>query len=138
MWESVEFQVAEGLPDRNIFIAGKQQPLVRFIRIIKHAASAHKLPMKFLHIFYDAGEGPIACNWESCIYLNLRYFEEWHDEDVKNGHLRGALLSWFFVLAHEIAHNLIPSHDSAHEFWFSAICEARISDFFAAMVSDAL
>ena len=43
----------------------------------------------------------------------------------------------FFVLAHEIAHNLIPSHDSAHEFWFSAICEARISDFFAAAVSDA-
>ena len=43
----------------------------------------------------------------------------------------------FFALAHEIAHNLIPSHDSAHEFWFSAICEARISDFFAHMVSDA-
>ena len=43
----------------------------------------------------------------------------------------------FFVLAHEVAHNLIPSHDSAHEFWFSAICEAHISDFFAAAVSDA-
>lgn len=43
----------------------------------------------------------------------------------------------FFVLAHEIAHNLIPSHDSTHEFWFAAICEAHISDFFAAGVSDA-
>jgi len=137
IWESVEFHVAEVLPDINAFIAGKQEPLVRFIHIITPAAAAHKLPMKSLHIFYDAGEGPIACNWQSSIYLNLRYFEEWHDEDVKNGHLRQAQLSWFFVLAHEIAHNLVPSHDSAHEFWFSAICEAHISDFLPTAVSDA-
>ena len=70
-----------GLPDRNAFIAGKQEPLVRFIHIIKPAASAHKLPMKSLRIFYDAGEGPIACNWDSNIYLNLRYFEEWREHN---------------------------------------------------------
>ena len=33
----------------------------------------------------------------------------------------------FFTLAHEIAHNLVKEHNSEHEFWFSAICEAHIS-----------
>ncbi|KIJ65764.1 hypothetical protein HYDPIDRAFT_186930 [Hydnomerulius pinastri MD-312] len=137
-WENVEVHVAEGLSEINTFMAGKQEPLARFIRIITPAASAHNLPMRSLHIFYDVGEGPIAFNREGSLYLNLRYFEEWHDEDVKNGNLQRAQLSWFFALAHEIAHNLIPSHDSAHEFWFSAICEAHIGDFFAApVVSDA-
>ena len=33
----------------------------------------------------------------------------------------------FFTLAHEIAHNLVKEHNSEHEFWFSAMCEAHIS-----------
>ena len=45
-----------------------------------------------------------------------------------------ALTSWpsdvggprFFTLAHEIAHNLIEPHNSEHEFYFSAICEAHM------------
>lgn len=32
----------------------------------------------------------------------------------------------FFTLAHEIAHNLIEPHNSEHEFYFSAICEAHM------------
>lgn len=32
----------------------------------------------------------------------------------------------FFTLAHEIAHNLIEPHNSEHEFYFSAICEAHV------------
>ena len=35
----------------------------------------------------------------------------------------------FLTLAHEIAHNLIESHDSEHEFWFSAICETYMDAF---------
>lgn len=35
----------------------------------------------------------------------------------------------FLALAHEIAHNLTDLHDSDHEFWFSAICEAHLAAF---------
>ena len=35
----------------------------------------------------------------------------------------------FFTLAHEIAHNLIEPHNSEHEFYFSAICEAHTLAF---------
>ncbi|KAI5991972.1 hypothetical protein EDD15DRAFT_2274937 [Pisolithus albus] len=38
-------------------------------------------------------------------------------------------MAWFLALAHEIAHNLTELHDSEHEFWFSAICEAHLPAF---------
>lgn len=32
----------------------------------------------------------------------------------------------YLTLAHEIAHNLVESHNSEHEFYFSSICEAHM------------
>lgn len=69
------------------------------------------------------------------------------DQDVQRGDLQQAQISWyvaslppfwtaedivecrFFSLGHELAHNLIKQHNSEHEFWFSAICEAHILAF---------
>jgi len=69
------------------------------------------------------------------------------DRDVQRGDFSKALISWFvflnvslfttpggadavltryFTLAHEIAHNLVQQHNSEHEFYFSAICEAYL------------
>jgi hypothetical protein len=73
------------------------------------------------------------------------------DQDARNGRQQQAQISWFvrslpsrslwwltvffvgyrdvfrfFTLAHEIAHNLIEPHNSEHEFYFSAICEAHM------------
>jgi hypothetical protein len=39
----------------------------------------------------------------------------WHDNQVMNNDLTEAYISWFFTLAHEIAHNLVSQHDSEHE-----------------------
>ena len=71
------------------------------------------------------------------------------DQDVQKGNPQQAQISWcvlspyvsfssgidkialsrFFALAHELAHNLIKQHNSEHEFWFAAICEARVLAF---------
>jgi hypothetical protein len=69
------------------------------------------------------------------------------DQDVQKGDSQGAHISWcvpsllfssgvdniiesrFFTLAHELAHNLIKQHNSEHEFWFAAICEAHVFAF---------
>lgn len=45
------------------------------------------------------------------------------DAEVLNGRRNSAFISWYFTLAHEIAHNLVEPHNSEHEFYFSAICE---------------
>ena len=71
------------------------------------------------------------------------------DQDVQKGDSQEAQISWcvpspyvlfsfrvdkivesrFFTLAHELAHNLIRQHNSEHEFWFAAICEAHVFAF---------
>ena len=71
------------------------------------------------------------------------------DQDVQKGDWQQAQRSWcvpsphvsfssstdkmveprFLALAHELAHNLIKQHNSEHEFWFAAICEAHLSAF---------
>jgi len=103
--------------------------LARFIHVVKPLGEVYKLPPTSLHIFYDTGGEMIAFNRNASIFLNLRYYEAWHDADVQKGNLSSAYISWFFTLAHEIAHNLVQPHNSEHEFYFSAICEAHIIPF---------
>ncbi|KAF8581823.1 hypothetical protein K439DRAFT_1513339 [Ramaria rubella] len=89
------------------------QPLVRL----------YNIPSTSVHIFQD-WEGPlIAFNRNGSLFLNLRYYVAWHDFDVQKGDLAQAYTSWYFSLAHEIAHNLVHPHNSEHEFYFSTICE---------------
>ena len=77
------------------------------------------------------------------------------DQDVQKGDWQQAQRSWcvpfphvsfsssvykivesrFFALAHELAHNLIKEHNSEHEFWFAAICEAHVSAFSRLLVN---
>ncbi|KAF9484470.1 hypothetical protein BDN70DRAFT_910674 [Pholiota conissans] len=105
------------------FMEDKSRTIARFIHIMTPLANIYELPITNLHIFYDLQGGIIAFNRNGSIFLNLRYFEEWHDIDVQANKLQEAYISWYFTIAHEIAHNLVQPHNSEHEFYFSAICE---------------
>ncbi|PPQ99714.1 hypothetical protein CVT24_009697 [Panaeolus cyanescens] len=121
----IKIYLSEEIPQEQSasFLRSKHDPIARFIHIMTTMADIYSLPLTSLHIFYDLKGGIIAFNRNGSIFLNLRYFEAWHDADVKNGILEGAYTSWYFTLAHEIAHNLVQPHNSEHEFYFSAICE---------------
>ncbi|KAF5355265.1 hypothetical protein D9758_006047 [Tetrapyrgos nigripes] len=118
----------EALSQSETFMTTKHSSLARFIHIITSVGKIYKLPLTSMHIFYDLHGGIIAFNRNGSIFLNLRYFESWHDADVAEGNINTALISWYFTLAHEIAHNLVEPHNSEHEFYFSAICEKHIMD----------
>ncbi|KAF9562769.1 hypothetical protein CPC08DRAFT_749290 [Agrocybe pediades] len=131
----VKIYLSEEVPSHQAgtFMETKRHSLARFIHIMQPLADIYSLPLTNLHIFYDLQGGIIAFNRNGSIFLNLRYFEEWllskcppDDEDVKNDKLEGAYISWYFTIAHEIAHNLVQPHNSEHEFYFSAICEKFI------------
>ncbi|KAF7315310.1 hypothetical protein MIND_00045600 [Mycena indigotica] len=111
------------VPNLHALIPSKYDSLNRFAPIIRGLAQVYTLPLTSLHIFYDVDGGLIAFNRGGSLFLNLRFFESWHDADVKAGRSRAAYISWYFTLAHEIAHNLVQPHNSEHEFYFSAICE---------------
>ncbi|KAH7882874.1 hypothetical protein F5I97DRAFT_1930497 [Phlebopus sp. FC_14] len=119
--------VTRGVPDTPTFMFRKRDTLARFVHIINPIACVYGLPVTSLHIFYDISGALIAFNRNGSLFLNLRYFEAWHDDNVQKGKISQAQISWFFTLAHEIAHNLVEPHNSEHEFYFSAICEAHIT-----------
>lgn len=110
-------------------MASKKEAIARFVHIIRPLGEVYNLPPSSLHIFYDLSGGTIAFNRNASLFCNLRFFEAWHDSQVDGGHMAEAYTSWYFTLAHEIAHNLVQPHNAEHEFWFSAICERHVPPF---------
>ncbi|EJD01998.1 uncharacterized protein FOMMEDRAFT_109078 [Fomitiporia mediterranea MF3/22] len=119
--------VAKDVPEGRNIIAAKHDSIARFIHVIRPLRTLYKLPPTSVNIFYDMEGDSIAFNRNASLFVNLRYYEAWHDHDVHNGNLSKAFISWFFTLAHEIAHNLVQPHNSEHEFYFSSICEAHVT-----------
>ncbi|KAK7057384.1 hypothetical protein R3P38DRAFT_2840641 [Favolaschia claudopus] len=131
---NVKVYVSEEVPDPRSFLSLKGESLSRFVPMIGVLAQVYNLPMSSLHVFYDLDGGLIAFNRNGSIFLNLRYYEAWHDEDVKRGQTNAAYISWYMTLAHEIAHNLVHPHNSEHEFYLSAICEQHFPAICARLV----
>ncbi|RDB24786.1 hypothetical protein Hypma_008085 [Hypsizygus marmoreus] len=123
---AVRVYLAQDVPDQDEFMANNKDPLARFIHILIRLSRVYDLPLTSLHVFYNLSGGLIAFNRNGSVFLNLRYYQEWHDADVHAGSLNSAYISWYFTLAHEIAHNLVQPHNSEHEFYFSAICEKHL------------
>ncbi|KAI0060543.1 hypothetical protein BV25DRAFT_1908367 [Artomyces pyxidatus] len=122
----IKVYAAHDLPDKDTLIQRKQDSLDRFLRILNPLISVYKLPASSLHVFADNEGQLIAFNRNGSLFMNLRYFEAWHDQAVQVGDTTKAFISWYFTLAHEIAHNLVEPHNSEHEFYFSSICEAYL------------
>ncbi|KZO98233.1 hypothetical protein CALVIDRAFT_535334 [Calocera viscosa TUFC12733] len=117
----------KGVNDPRAIFNAKQHSLQRFSStIVFLVGEIYGIPQTSLHIFFDLDGPLIAFNRNGSIFLNLRYYEAWHDADVQRGELSKALISWYFTLAHEIAHNLVQPHNSEHEFYFSSLCESKL------------
>ncbi|THH29159.1 hypothetical protein EUX98_g5023 [Antrodiella citrinella] len=125
----IKIFASQEVQDPSSVLTNKDDTIARFIHIIQPLANVYGLPPTSLHIFYDLSGDLIAFNRNASLFLNLRFFEAWHDAEVKAGDLSKAYISWYFTLAHEIAHNLVQPHNSEHEFYFSSICEARLPAF---------
>lgn len=123
---SVKIYLSQEVLGQEDFLVNHKDQIARFIHVLVKLSRVYDLPLTSLHVFNDLGGGLIAFNRNGSIFVNLRYYLEWHDTDVAAGLLNTAYISWYFTLAHEIAHNLVQPHNSEHEFYFSAICEKHI------------
>ena len=82
----------------------KRAALSRFSKqIIVPLIDIYQLLTTSVHIFYDLSGDLIAFNRGGSLFLNLRYYESWHDSDVQSNETSEALISWYHTLAHEIA-----------------------------------
>ena len=110
--------------DANSTLINNQAALERLIELVYRPVGAiFGVNPKSMHVFCDTKGPSIAFNRGGSIYLNFRYYLAWHDADVQSGHLVNPLISVYFSMAHELAHNLVLAHNSEHEFYFSSIAE---------------
>ena len=126
----IKVWVPRDVSDPQTFMHDKFASCQRFAHeILKPIGGVFKLAPGVLNIFWDH-EGPlIAFNKGGSIFCNARYFASWHDASCQNGARNEAFISWYFSIAHELAHNLESAHNSSHEFYFSSIAEEYLVRF---------
>ncbi|KIJ33557.1 hypothetical protein M422DRAFT_783144 [Sphaerobolus stellatus SS14] len=121
------FVASQGHSNAKVEVQNMLPVILRFgDQVLVPLIQLYGIPSRSVHIFHDWSGPLIAFNRQGSLFVNLRYYKAWHDQDVQNGNVTQAYTSWYFSLAHEIAHNLVHPHNSEHEFYFSTICEQHM------------
>ncbi|KAF9225079.1 hypothetical protein BS17DRAFT_879239 [Gyrodon lividus] len=106
-----------------------ESSLEKFSGILEELGKLFDLSVEKLHIFWQPGDTELmGFNRNKAIYLNLAHFEDKHlplppDDDSR----ATTYAAWYFIIAHEIAHNIAFFHDEDHELLFSSIAQYRAS-----------
>ncbi|KAI0124403.1 hypothetical protein BJ170DRAFT_84002 [Xylariales sp. AK1849] len=111
--------VSNGLSvDVNQFLTRNHERINSFATLIRHVGEVYSVRTKSLHMFYDDAGTTIAFNSEGSIFCNLRYFNDLHASDMRDGQKSAeAAIWWWVVIAHELAHNLEKLHNASHSFY---------------------
>ena len=110
--------------DKKKFLEANTSALNAFSSLLLDIASVFSMARTAMHIFYDNTGSTIGFNSGHAVFLNYRYFENLHLPLVQQGHKADALIYWFVVVCHELAHNLEETHSAAHSYF------AYVSVFF--------
>ncbi|KAI9838454.1 MAG: hypothetical protein M1837_002476 [Sclerophora amabilis] len=110
------------LVDKSTFFTANSNGLNIFAHLISECGDvfAPQLRKGTLHIFYDEQGGTIAFNRQGSIFCNFRYFQQLHLDGLQSGKAEkqiDALVYWWVVLCHELAHNLVQVHSAQHSYW---------------------
>jgi len=125
-----------------------RKSLTRFAELlILLAKDVFGLKPESLHVMYDM-EGPtIAFNRGGSLFFNWRFYVNLGHDDGEGSAIKRmqgqqpvkardeGLIYWFFTVAHGLAHNIVPVHDSKHQYYMSSFCEQFFPAFMAVMAS---
>ena len=110
------------LADKSKFMAANSGGFNSFASVIVTVADSLHLPRQCLHLFYDEDSATIAFNSKGALFFNYRYFENLHLPAVQQGNEVDAIIYWFVVACHELAHNIVADHSSAHSYYTYVFC----------------
>lgn len=121
----IKIFLANSLANKSAFLAAHTLALNLFAGILVDCAQVFALPRASLHIFYDERGNSIAFNRQGSLFCNFRFFEQLHLNGLLQQQQSGrlaqskadALIYWFVVLSHELAHNLVGDHSAEHSYW---------------------
>lgn len=108
------------ITDRSAFLANNRAGISIFASIILDCGSIFSMRADSLSIFYDPGGKTIAFNRAGSIFCNYFYFQQLHEQPLLQGSntdRTDAIVYWWVILCHELAHNLVGDHSSAHSYY---------------------
>ncbi|KIJ09987.1 hypothetical protein PAXINDRAFT_16963 [Paxillus involutus ATCC 200175] len=100
-----------------------ESELEKFSRILEDLGQVFGLKPEKLHIFWKPTDTELmGFNRNKAIYLNLAHYCQkhagWNDDSLAT-----AYVAWYFIIAHELAHNKVVFHDEYHERLSSSIAQ---------------
>ena len=114
------------------FVAANASGLDTFASLLVATSGIFGIAKNSLHVYYDAAGHTIAFNSGGSIFCNFRYFAQLHLAGVQDsGGRTQAVVYWWVVLCHELAHNLVADHSSNHSFY----AEQFVVEYFAPAMS---
>ncbi|CRG86235.1 Nck-associated protein 1 [Talaromyces islandicus] len=116
----MHFLEAKSVADRSAFLSENSTAINTFAKLLVECASVFSLRLESLSIFYDPGGKTIAFNRAGSIFCNYLYFRQLHQARLLQDPVSGrtdALVYWWVILCHELAHNLVEAHSSDHSYY---------------------
>ncbi|CAG8176451.1 unnamed protein product [Penicillium olsonii] len=107
------------VPDRSTFLATNRAGFNLFASILLDCGSIFSMRADSLSIFYDPGGKTIAFNRAGSVFCNYFYFQTLQEKALleKSTDATDAIVYWWVILCHELAHNLVGDHSSAHSYY---------------------
>ncbi|KAL8702736.1 MAG: hypothetical protein Q9201_004089 [Fulgogasparrea decipioides] len=97
------------------FIENNRPGLEQFASVLRECAIIYRLQLQVINIFYDGSGGTTAFNQSAfnSLFFNYRCFKELgHLDMMRHGNKADPINSWALTMAHELAHNVEPSHNT--------------------------
>ena len=113
----MKIYISKDFPDRSDFLARNSTALEMFSQVLRDVASVFTLRPDAVHIHYDASGKTIAFNRSGSVFCNYLFFEQLHLEAVQRGEKAEALVYWWVIFCHELAHNLVGDHGPDHSYY---------------------
>ncbi|KAJ6109820.1 hypothetical protein N7486_002055 [Penicillium sp. IBT 16267x] len=117
------------ITERSAFLANNRTSINMFASVILDSGSIFSMRADSLSIFYDPGGKTIAFNRAGSIFCNYFYFQKLQEQALlqsSSPDRTDAIVYWWVILCHELAHNLVADHSSAHSYY----TEGFVAQFF--------
>lgn len=117
------------------FLQNNIAGLTRFADLLKATGEVFSLSPRILNIFFETGGKTIAFNRNGSIFCNYLYFKQLHEatllgDSVTQSAYAEAMIYWWVILCHELAHNLVADHSSDHSYY----TEGFVAQYFTRVI----
>ncbi|OQE93148.1 hypothetical protein PENNAL_c0006G08952 [Penicillium nalgiovense] len=106
--------------ERSAFLAKNRVGFNIFASVLLDCGTIFSMRADSLTIFYDPGGKTIAFNRAGSIFCNYFYFQSLQEPELLKStspDRTDAIVYWWVILCHELAHNLVGDHSSAHSYY---------------------